>query len=442
MTRLFGMTLLPEMLALWLVEFIAGFFIFLVIVHESSLVPLHGAGGIENFAIIDAFVLALTTGLVGLVIGLYRRETCVETRLLLLKTGMSAMASLPAVWLVSTVAHINIATTISYTFGWPSLFLLVWATLLLVTRLLYTEAVQRNLFVRRVVVLGESAQRAVDAIAGARRGLFHVEALLPQANFDFTRLPKGIWGVVYTGATAPMDLPAHVRAFDFKSFAEIQLERMDVDVPAQYDATAEFQASERSLQLANVARRVMDIVFALLLLLLTVPLLLVTAVLIHLESPGPVIYRQERVGLGGRSFVIWKFRSMRNDAERSGPTWASVKDNRVTVVGRFIRKVRIDELPQLVNILRGDMSLVGPRPERPHFVEQLAELRPLYRSRSLVKPGLTGWAQVNYPYGASIEDAWAKLSYDLYYVKNRNLLFDLYILLATVRVILFQEGAR
>jgi lipopolysaccharide/colanic/teichoic acid biosynthesis glycosyltransferase len=165
-------------------------------------------------------------------------------------------------------------------------------------------------------------------------------------------------------------------------------------------------------------------------------------VLILAESPGPVIYRQERVGLGGKPFTIWKFRSMRNDAERAGPIWAALGDARVTRIGAFIRKVRIDELPQLVNILRGDMSLVGPRPERPHFVTQLAAQIPLFHERAQVKPGLTGWAQVNYPYGASVEDARAKLSYDLYYIKHRSVLLDLVILLATVRVVLFQEGSR
>jgi lipopolysaccharide/colanic/teichoic acid biosynthesis glycosyltransferase len=167
-----------------------------------------------------------------------------------------------------------------------------------------------------------------------------------------------------------------------------------------------------------------------------------TALAIKLDSPGPVLYRQERAGLRDRRFTLCKFRSMRVDAERLGPVWASQHDPRITRVGSFIRKVRIDELPQLINVLRGEMSLVGPRPERPHFVAQLASSIPYYSCRSLVKPGLTGWAQVNYPYGASIEDARMKLSYDLYYVKHRSLLLDVLILFSTVRVVLFQEGAR
>jgi exopolysaccharide biosynthesis polyprenyl glycosylphosphotransferase len=178
-------------------------------------------------------------------------------------------------------------------------------------------------------------------------------------------------------------------------------------------------------------------------LALAVPLMAVTAIAVRLDSKGPVLYRQKRVGLRGRSFMLLKFRSMRVDAEAGGlPRWAARGDARVTRVGAFIRSTRIDELPQLLNVLRGDMSLVGPRPERPHFVEQLAELIPFYDKRSYVKPGLTGWAQVNYPYGASVEDAREKLAYDLYYVKNRGLFLDLLVLLATVRVILFREGAR
>ena len=155
-----------------------------------------------------------------------------------------------------------------------------------------------------------------------------------------------------------------------------------------------------------------------------------------------MLYRQERVGLHGRAFTLLKFRSMQIDAEARGPAWAAQGDPRVTRVGAFIRRMRIDELPQLINVLKGEMGFVGPRPERPHFVDQLAEVIPFYRDRACVKPGITGWAQVNYPYGASIEDARQKLSYDLYYVKHRNLFLDLLILFATVRVILFQEGAR
>ena len=195
-------------------------------------------------------------------------------------------------------------------------------------------------------------------------------------------------------------------------------------------------------RLTALLSRAGDVVTCLVFLVATLPLMLVVALLVGLESRGPVLYRQERVGKGGRPFTLLKFRSMRVNAEALGPAWAQQRDPRVTRVGSFMRRTRIDELPQLINILRGEMSFIGPRPERPHFVEQLAAAIPFYRERARVKPGLTGWAQVNYPYGASVEDARAKLSYDLYYVKNRSPLLDLLILLSTVRVILFQEGAR
>ena len=190
-------------------------------------------------------------------------------------------------------------------------------------------------------------------------------------------------------------------------------------------------------------KRVFDIVCATLLCLAAAPIMLVAAVLIKAESRGPLLYRQERVGRNGRTFSIAKFRSMRTDAEKDGkPRWASANDDRVTRVGHLIRRLRIDELPQLFNVLRGDMSLVGPRPERPFFVDQLTQEIPFYALRHSVKPGVTGWAQVRYPYGATVEDSQEKLQFDLYYVKNHTLFLDLVILMETVGVVLTGKGAR
>lgn len=189
-------------------------------------------------------------------------------------------------------------------------------------------------------------------------------------------------------------------------------------------------------------KRMFDICVALLLLILALPVMLVTMLLIVIEDGAPVFYRQERVGLGGRVIRVIKFRSMRRDAEKDGkPRWATSNDDRVTRVGRVIRKLRIDELPQLFNVLLGDMSLVGPRPERPFFVDQLAREIPFYNVRHCVKPGVTGWAQVRYQYGASVDDAMEKLQYDLYYVKNHTLILDTLVLFETVRVVLTGEGA-
>ncbi|MDD2989931.1 MAG: TIGR03013 family PEP-CTERM/XrtA system glycosyltransferase [Zoogloea sp.] len=192
----------------------------------------------------------------------------------------------------------------------------------------------------------------------------------------------------------------------------------------------------------TLVKRVFDIVASLVLLILAAPVMVLAALLIVIEDGAPVFYRQERVGLGGRLFKVTKFRSMRRDAERDGkPRWASANDDRVTRIGRFIRKVRIDELPQLFNVLKGDMSLVGPRPERPFFVDQLTRDIPFYAVRHCVKPGVTGWAQVRYQYGSSVDDAINKLQYDLYYVKNHTLFLDTVVLFETVRVVLTGDGA-
>ncbi|MFY9512306.1 MAG: TIGR03013 family XrtA/PEP-CTERM system glycosyltransferase [Rubrivivax sp.] len=195
--------------------------------------------------------------------------------------------------------------------------------------------------------------------------------------------------------------------------------------------------------LRTAVKRVFDILSATVLIVVSAPVMLVTALLIKLESPGPVLYRQERVGLANKLFKVTKFRSMRNDAEKDGkPVWASTNDARVTRVGNIIRKLRIDELPQLFNVLKGEMSLVGPRPERMFFVEQLTQEIPFYAVRHSVKPGVTGWAQVRYHYGSTVEDSQEKLQYDLYYVKNHTLFLDLVVLLETVGVVLTGKGAR
>jgi exopolysaccharide biosynthesis polyprenyl glycosylphosphotransferase len=176
-------------------------------------------------------------------------------------------------------------------------------------------------------------------------------------------------------------------------------------------------------------------------LVLLLPFLCLVAALIRVDSPGPVFYRQVRVGLRGHPYMIWKFRSMCQDAEKSGPRWAQTSDPRISRVGWWLRKTRIDELPQLVNVLRGEMSLVGPRPERPVFVQDLRKNIPYYDIRHTVKPGITGWAQVRFRYGASQEDAHRKLQYDLYYVKNFTFLLDLKVLVRTIRVVILGEGA-
>ena len=191
----------------------------------------------------------------------------------------------------------------------------------------------------------------------------------------------------------------------------------------------------------NGLKRLFDVTFALLLIVLAAPLLALIAIAIKLDSPGPVLFRQIRVGLHGETFIIYKFRSMRQDAElETGPVWTGERDERITKVGRLLRKFRLDEILQAINVLRGEMSLVGPRPERPYFVDRLEQQIPFYNLRHYVKPGITGWAQVMYPYGASVEDAHEKLQYDLYYAKHKSLGFDAGILLKTIKIVLFGRG--
>jgi sugar transferase (PEP-CTERM system associated) len=192
-----------------------------------------------------------------------------------------------------------------------------------------------------------------------------------------------------------------------------------------------------------LAKRVVDLAFGIIGLAISSPVILAVAVAVYLDSKGPVLYRQERVGLGGKVFTLLKFRSMRDGAEaENGAQWALEDDARTTRVGRFIRKYRLDELPQFINVIRGQMSFVGPRPERPVFVEELSERVPFYDERHSVRPGLTGWAQVEFQYGASIEDGYRKLEYDLFYLKNMSILFDITIVLRTAVIVLRGRGSR
>jgi len=204
-----------------------------------------------------------------------------------------------------------------------------------------------------------------------------------------------------------------------------------------------FSDGFRRTGFGRIMKRSADLVLSLIGIILTLPILPFIALGVKLTSPGPVLFRQVRVGQGDRTFVLFKFRSMRADAEKvSGAVWAQKDDPRITRFGKFLRTSRLDELPQLYNVLRGDMSLVGPRPERPEFVNKLKEVIPYYSERHFVKPGVTGWAQVKYAYGASVDDAIEKLRYDLYYIKNMSMLLDIIIILETVKVVLFGRGSR
>jgi sugar transferase (PEP-CTERM system associated) len=204
-----------------------------------------------------------------------------------------------------------------------------------------------------------------------------------------------------------------------------------------------FSEGFRKTRVLLAAKRTLDILAASVLLLLTLPLMALTAVFVRLTSSGPALYHQKRVGQNGRIFTVHKFRSMRQDAEAgTGAVWASAKDSRITPIGGFLRRTRLDELPQLWNVLVGDMSMVGPRPERPEFVSQLTEKIPFYGLRHSVRPGVTGWAQIRYTYGASVEDALEKLQYDLFYIKHMTIGFDLWVLFSTIKTVVLRRGAQ
>jgi sugar transferase (PEP-CTERM system associated) len=234
-----------------------------------------------------------------------------------------------------------------------------------------------------------------------------------------------------------------VHVIDVNTFLERQLGKINLDTlrPSNFIYSDGF--TQNPIKILN--KRILDVAVSAVLLVLTAPIMLLTALAIFIESggKGSIIYRQERVGVKNRIFYLLKFRSMQENAEKDGvPQWASKNDTRVTWVGNFIRKTRIDELPQLFNVLKGDMSFVGPRPERPRFVEDLTKQIQFYKLRQHIKPGITGWAQICYPYGASVQDAKEKLQYDLYYLKHHSIFLDLLILLQTAAVVVLCKGSR
>jgi exopolysaccharide biosynthesis polyprenyl glycosylphosphotransferase len=287
--------------------------------------------------------------------------------------------------------------------------------------------------VARLVLLGESVRRdhlpELLSPESLRRDCVSGIVI---ANGDHQRFPTEL--LVKCGLNG-------IAVFTESNFWTQELGCIDVDGQDQQSFIPD--EGGRCGRIEEIVKRVFDVLLATVMLILAFPLMVLIAGLIKLDSSGPIIYRQERVGLRGRTFTLYKFRSMHQNAEPDGsPRWAIVGDPRITRIGRLIRYARIDELPQLLNVLRGDMSIVGPRPERPYFVEKLEGAIPFFGLRHTVKPGITGWAQVNASYGASIEDARVKLSYDLYYIKQRRFILDLKILLLTLRVIILQEGAR
>ncbi|MGH7043274.1 MAG: exopolysaccharide biosynthesis polyprenyl glycosylphosphotransferase [Acetobacteraceae bacterium] len=454
-----------EMAALWLFELLlscAG--IYAIIAGPWAIARPTPAFPPDFDSLRHAVVLAAIFAGSGLVIGLYRTEICLERRRLVLNAALAAVLAFPIALLVGD----HFSTDLSEVYAvWLVKIIALWLAFVLLSRSFLRLAFARRTFLRRVLVVGAGAAMARER---ARSRIGHrFEFVLPDAASptganptDTARLSPAnlrrdrIWAILVAEPATPGRPDADpaltlepvresrlrgARVFNEISFWEHCLGRVNLDrIDHNWFLGGDGFSDSR---MGAVARRLLEILVSLILLVLTFPLMLVIALAVKLDSPGALLYRQRRVGLHGQPFTLFKFRSMRADAEAGGtPRWAARRDDRITRIGRFIRATRIDELPQLWNVLMGEMSLIGPRPERPHFVEQLAEVIPFYLARTHVKPGITGWAQVNYPYGASVEDAREKLSYDLYYLKNRSLLLDLLILVSTVRVILFHEGAR
>jgi sugar transferase (PEP-CTERM system associated) len=339
--------------------------------------------------------------------------------------------------------------------------------LLTLNRLLIGTLLGSAAFRRRIIVLGsgtraarlrtlakrpESGFAVVSFIAMSDAHKEVVEAIPRDAIHDLTAFVQdlGAGEVVLAIEERRNALPlkdlvrirtAGVHVNDFSTFMERETGRVDLDTlnPSWLIFSDGFSSGRA---VSSALKRLFDIVASGLLLALTFPIIALFALIVKLDSRGPAFFRQERVGLYGRPFDVIKLRSMRTDAEKDGAQFAQANDPRVTRIGKFIRKVRIDELPQTWSVLKGQMSFVGPRPERPNFVADLEDKLPFYAERHMVKPGITGWAQINYPYGANLEDSRHKLEYDLYYAKNYTPFLDLLILLQTLRVVLWSEGAR
>lgn len=347
---------------------------------------------------------------------------------------------------------------------------LISTAAVIITRLIFVKMVDADQLKRRVIIYGAGARAQklledlspeasalgvtiVGCVPSASEEIFVAGDLVIAEPSDWLAYVKSaqISEIVIApderrrsgGNTFPLSQfldckLAGVPSSDALSFCERELGKIDITLlqPSWMLFSDGFKYSKRR----SIAKRIFDLTLASLFVLVLWPFMLLTAIAVRLESPGPVLYFQTRVGLNGKSFRIYKFRSMRQDAEKNGAVWAKKNDSRVTRVGAFIRNTRLDELPQLYNVLVGEMSFVGPRPERPEFVVDLAKQIPFYETRHKVKPGLMGWAQLKYPYGASVEDAKNKLQYDLYYTKNHSFLMDMLIMIQTVEIVLLGKG--
>lgn len=407
------------------------------------------------------FVVVLT--IMMLALGLYQRDACRDLRV--------SFTRLVVVFLLSFMWFAMVFYLYPRISEWRSIFIISYSlafTGLFLSRVLFGRVVDLSPLKQRILVLGagEGGQKICQLEAdGLTHGFVVIGVLRMNSNettvaeagdystidslLDFARA-ESIDEIVTAAEERRGSLPVRdllacklngIAITEFSAFVERETGFVELDTLTL--GWLVYSDGFSGGRLDTIVKRLFDIVTSLALLLFTLPILVAATVAVAISSRGPVLYRQRRVGQHGESFMLLKFRSMKVDAETDGiPKWAERNDPRITKVGHILRMTRIDELPQIFNVLRGDMSFVGPRPERPYFVESLSRELPYYSERHEVKPGITGWAQLNYPYGASVEDAKKKLQYDLYYIKNCSIFIDFLILVQTVRVILFPEGSR
>lgn len=407
------------------------------------------------------FVVIMTVALLAL--GLYQRDACRELKLSFTRLFIAFLLSFlwfsVVFYLYPDISEWRSVFAISYSFAFVGLF---------VNRVFFSNFVDHEALKQRLLVLGAGnrARRVQELESdGLTRGFSIIQFLRmskEEKSIDDAREFSSVASLVDFAAEGQIDeiitateerrgaLPVRelldcklsgIAITDYSSFLERETGVVELDglIPSWLIYSDGFTGG----RVDAVLKRFFDIAISLGFLIFTLPVFGFAALAVKLTSKGPVLYRQERVGRFGKPFTLMKFRSMKVGAEdEEGPKWAEVDDPRTTTIGAMLRITRIDELPQIFNVLKGDMSFVGPRPERPFFVKQLVEELPYYTERHQVKPGITGWAQLNYPYGATVEDAKQKLQYDLYYVKNCTIFIDALILIQTARVILFTDGAR
>jgi len=397
-----------------------------------------------------------------LALGLYQRGTCLELKVV---TGRLLVSFALSFVLMSVVFYAYPTIQI-----WRSVFLIAVQfsfVAILIVRAIYSGYSDHTRFKRRVLVLG-AGSRAKSMLSlqsnDISEGYLCVAFLRMNKDenaiadaYDFQDIVSlvdyarelGIDEIVIATEERRGKLPVKdlltcrlsgVSVLDYSTFVE--RETGQVDLGSLNPSWLIFSDGFIGGNIDHALKRSFDVIVSVIIVTFSAPILAITAVVMLVIDPGPIFYRQQRIGLHGKPFNIIKFRSMSVDAERGGPQWAGQNDPRITPVGRIIRATRIDEIPQVLNVLKGDMSFVGPRPERGVFVDALTEEIPYYSERHQVKPGITGWAQLNYPYGASAEDARKKLQYDLYYVKNYSIFLDLLIIIQTVRVVLWPHGVR